>query len=171
MVRVCPHDSKKKCGKLDFPNACRTCDIRMSSGQRILSKEVETKESVKVIMDYKIREFTCPLCLYTGLISNFYILLKNGKPSEKRFRCPDCSQVMQRGTLFREQTVEEFAEWMLDAMVWKRVVFEKFKDRLMKMGISYQFWEHYKKYKAEKMGTADENEQYSEYVRYNPRTG
>lgn len=81
--------------------------------------------------------------------------------SEKRFRCPDCGLIMRRNTLMNIKTVEEFAEWMFDTSPWKRVSWEKFRKRLQDMGISYQFWDAYKKYKA-KMSEGEES--YADYV-------
>ncbi|MBA7698386.1 hypothetical protein ES703_107063 [subsurface metagenome] len=165
MVRQCPHNSKIKCGKKDFPAVCKTCDIRRSSGQMILTKEVEKKELIKTVVNYEIKELTCPYCLFTGLIRKFYTpVLKSGFPSEKSFKCSDCGAGMRRDTLFREQSIEEFAEWMFDTMAWRRVNFEVFKVRLREMGISYQFWDHYKKYKAEQGGRKTGDREYDEYM-------
>jgi len=104
----------------------------------------------KVETTYKTRQFLCPYCLYLATITKFLIKLKHGNYSEKRFHCPDCGQIMNKDTLVREMSIEEYAEWILDAGAWERISFKKFKTRLRSMGISWKFWGHYKKYKAEK---------------------
>ena len=119
-----------------------------------------TKTELKVIAD----KFTCPYCLYEASLSKFYMKLKSGLMSEKRFKCPDCNRVMNKQTLTRKLTVEEFAQWMLDSQAWERVSFDKFKTRLKEMGISYQFWTAYNKAKEEAMKVTDEEEE--AYERY-----
>ncbi|MBA7534611.1 hypothetical protein ES705_26860 [subsurface metagenome] len=123
-------------------------------------KPVRARAKVELI--YKTRQFSCPFCLYIAPITRFLIKLKNRNYSEKRFHCPDCEQIMNRDTLVREMSIEEYAEWILDAKAWDRISFQKFKTRLRKMNIAYKFWGHYKKYKAEKMEqySDDEEEDY-----------
>ena len=125
-------------------------------------KPVQAKSKVEI--EYKENKFTCPYCLYEGSITHFFIKLKSGRWSEKRFMCPDCGKIMNKQTLVREMTVEELAEWVLDTMAWERISFNKFKTRLKEMGISWQFWEHYKKHKKELMeeGETPSYEQYLE---------
>jgi len=108
-----------------------------------------------------IEKINCPYCLYHDYATRFQIKNKSGKVSEKRFKCPDCGEVMQRKTLFKQMSVEEYAEWIFDTQAWERIRFEKFKVRLREMGIAYQFWEHYKKYKDERVG---ETESYEDYL-------
>lgn len=110
----------------------------------------------KVEITYEAKQFLCPFCLYLAPITKFLIKLKRGNYSEKRFHCPDCGQIMNKQTLVKVMSIEEYAEWILDAGAWERISFQKFKKRLRKMGIAYKFWGHYKKYKAEK------TEQYSD---------
>ena len=122
-------------------------------------KPVQARTKVEII--YKAKEFSCPFCLYSAPITKFLIKLKHGNYSEKRFHCPDCGQIMNKQTLTRVQTIEEYAQWILDAGAWDRISFNKFKKRLKEMGISYQFWGHYKKCKAEAMKAATEEEEES----------
>lgn len=123
-------------------------------------KPVRARAKVEIV--YKAKQFTCPYCLYSTRITQFLIRLKHGNYSEKRFHCPDCGQIMNKETLTREQSIEEYAEWILDTNAWERISFNKFKKRLKEMGISYQFWAHYKKYKAEVMEQKGE-EEYEQY--------
>lgn len=125
-------------------------------------KPVQAKSKMEIT--YKDEPFTCPFCLYEAQITKFLIKLKSGRWSEKRFHCPDCGKIMNKQTLTREMTVEEFAEWVLDSMAWERISFNKFKTRLKEMGISWQFWEHYKKHKAEATKATEEEEE--DYKRY-----
>ena len=118
------------------------------------------RAKAKVEITYKNEPLTCPFCLYEASISKFLIKLKSGRWSEKRFMCPDCGKIMNKATLVREMSVEEFAAWVLDAEAWSRVSFNKFTKRLKEMGISYQFWDAYNKHKAEMM----EGETYEEAV-------
>lgn len=124
----------------------------------------------KIEITMKTQEVTCPFCLYTHYISKFYIRISHGKVSEKRFKCPDCGQVMMKKTLTQEMSTEEFAEWMLMMGQWDRVSFDKFRKRLKEMGISYQFWSAYKKaketYTSESYEDHLKQEQKEDYDRY-----
>ena len=163
MARKCPYNNEKKCNKKDFPNICRGCEIRRTSGQKLLTKEPITIIRSFNLVDFETKEYTCPFCLCTKPLYAFYIRIKKGY-SEKRFECPDCKQIVRRKTLFKVQSVEEFAEWMFDTFQWNRVSFDKFRQRLKEMGISYQFWNHYKKYKEELTSGKTEMEQYEEHL-------
>ena len=146
MPRKCPFHPKKWCGK--SVTACVTCHYRMKV-QSILTEEPPREETPAATVEILRRELTCPYCLYTDTVGKFTIRLKSGAPSQKRFKCPDCGEGMRRDTLFGEKSVEEFAEWLYDTQAWGRVSFNKFRQRLKDMGISYQFWNHYKKHKKE----------------------
>lgn len=153
-MKRCKFDKSLHCGYV----SCLNCPVRKKLGQRLLVEE--PAESVKSTVVMKSQEVTCPFCLYTDYISKFYIRLKHGKVSDKRFQCPDCTQIMQKDTLVKELSVEEYAEWMLMMNPWrKRVDFPKFKSRLKEMGISYQFWDAYNKAKQE-LGEAETYEDY-----------
>lgn len=113
----------------------------------MLVPEPPPPKPVKITIEMKSQEVTCPFCLYTANMTQFFIKLKGGKPSEKRFKCPDCGLIMRKKTLVVEMSVEEFAEWTFMMQQWDRIDFEKFRRRLKEMGISYQFWAAYKKAK------------------------
>lgn len=146
MPRKCPFHPDKWCGR--SVTACVECEYRRKV-QKILTEEPPREETPIATVEILRRELTCPYCLYTGTAGKFQIRLKSGAASEKRFKCPDCGEVMRRDTLFGEKTVEEFAEWLYDTQAWGRVSFNKFRQRLKDMGISWQFWSHYKEHKKE----------------------
>jgi len=159
MPRKCPF-GKRWCG-LKEPDACETCEFRRQQGQTILTQEKPKVEETTTAITYEARDFTCPYCLYTTTnLAQFQTKTRGGKTSEKMFQCPDCGQKMRRDTLFMQKSVEEFAEWMLDTQAWERVDFAKFRQRLKDIGISYQFWAHYKRHKQELLGTTETYEQF-----------
>lgn len=105
----------------------------------------EMKTEIKLLK----KTFTCPFCLYNDSLHKFQVRIKKGY-SKKRFKCPDCGQVMQKKTLCKVMNVKEFANYIVDNIgfgIWKRISFNKFKKRLKDMGHSYEFWEEYKKAK------------------------
>jgi len=160
LPRKCPFIKGLKCGR---PKSyCQRCPERIKHGQRLLVPDIKDEERiVSYTTDAEIKKVTCPYCLYTDYIFKFYIKLKSGRYSEKRFKCPDCGEIMRRDTLTQPMTVEEYAEWVYEMgkYFWSRVNFSVFKKRLKEMGISKRFWDAYKRAKAES-GT----ESYEEYL-------
>ena len=106
----------------------------------------QTRTKLEVSMPTAI--FFCPFCLHQGGIGKFQIRLKRGW-SEKRFKCPDCGQVMQRKTLVQNLTIKEFAGWVYTSFPWKRISFQKFRKRLLAYGWAREFWAEYKRLKEE----------------------
>ena len=160
MPRNCPFIKGLKCGR---PKSyCQICPERIKHGQKLLvpNSPSSTEMSASNI-DISTVKVTCPYCLYTDYIFRFYIKLKSGRYSEKRFKCPDCGEVMRRDTLTKRMTIEEYAEWVYEMgkYFWNKVDFSRFKNRLKEMGISREFWEAYKRAKAEL-----ETESYEEYL-------
>jgi len=127
--------------------------------QGTIKKIKPPKPEVKVEFTEQ-NKVTCPFCLYTDYISAFYIKLKHGKVSEKRFKCPDCGEIMRKATLTRKMTIEEFAEWIYATHQWDRIKFDKFRERLKEYGISYKFWTAYKQTKEQAEGA----ESYQDYL-------
>jgi len=145
-MKKCKFDTTRKC---TYPEEhCQHCDVRREVKQKMLVPEPPTVK-VEIRDETLTSKLTCPFCLYTDYISKFYIKLKQGRVSEKRFKCPDCGTTMKRDTLTKPMTVEEFAEWIYTLNLWKRIDFSTFKRRLKEMGISHAFWTAYKKAKEE----------------------
>lgn len=134
--------------------------------QTILAPDRETgckpkEEEVVTQTVFLNPDLTCPFCLYVGKISKFRVKTKKGY-SEKRFRCPDCGNMMQKKSLTRSMTVEEYAEWVFMYSLsgfWQKCPFNKFNSRLRALGISWRFWKRYKELKGEGKG-----ETYQEYL-------
>jgi len=159
-MRKCPFNKAVKC---DRPEGdCRICEVRKRV-QKSLTPEQDSKYRM-TYEQYGEGKVMCPYCLYEDYSHKFYMKLAHGRTSEKRFQCPDCNQVMQKKTLYNSMSVEQFAEWMFDTLAWSRVSFTKFNNRLKEMGISYQFWKHYKEYKQEKTGGRTGLDDYEEHL-------
>jgi len=110
------------------------------------------KEAPPVTQTYTIDEpVMCPFCLHIGKINEFLLSTKKG--FDKRLgQCPECENKMMIRSLTAEWTPEQFAEWVynyVESGYWQKVKFDKFRERLNKIGWSYRFWTKYKQLKGE----------------------
>lgn len=157
MPRKCKFDTTKKCGYTD--NNCQHCEIRKKLKQKMLTPE-PPEQTQTITIDYTTKIFCCPFCLYRGDITKFYVKIKKGV-SEKRFKCPECGEVMRRETLTKDMTIEQYAQWVYDTGAWERIKFSTWKKRLKDYGWSFKFWDEYKRHKTEMLG---ETETYQQYI-------
>jgi len=103
--------------------------------------------------------YICPFCGYDGEFRLFLTVGKNGY-SRKKFKCPDCNQIMKKETLIREMSVEEWAKWLYASVrvfsnhkqpelaFYNRISWEKLSTRLKFYGIANEFWESWKETKT-----------------------
>jgi len=165
MPKRCKFDRTKKCGYSD--EYCQKCEVRLKMQQTMLipepkksnpqhSSECPEGQTTTITVDDVVY---CPYCLHKDSITRFYTKTKHGV-SEKLFKCPECEQGMRKETLTKKMTPEEYAVWMYDTKTWDRVRFGVWKERLKEYGISWRFWDAYKKHKGE----MKETESYEDYI-------
>lgn len=97
----------------------------------------------------------CPFCLNETKLFRF-------KRKHGFCECPNCLNLMTVKTLIVSMTTEEFAKWVFDYRLsgfWKKIYpdFETWKKRLKELGISYEFWENYKRLRGDNI-KEDESE-------------
>jgi len=110
--------------------------------------------------DYEALYF-CPFCLHTDKYTKFLISTPKGY-HRGLGQCPECGNKMQLRTLLAEMTPEQYAEFAYPYSAsgfWQKVPFEKWRERLYKMGWAHRFWGRYKQLKGE-----DGTESYGEYL-------
>jgi len=126
---------------------------RIDSRQLSFGPEGDLKVPYRAVFEIHSRVVSCPYCLYEDKVAAFLTVpKKHGEISEKRARCPDCKVLMLTRTLTAEMTVEAYAEWVCVMASYDRndrISWVKIKARLKQMGITEQFWEAYKKVRAE----------------------
>lgn len=93
----------------------------------------------------------CPFCLYQNKLSHFFVSVKKGISSGKAF-CPECKNGMLMRTLLADMTATQYAKFVWDYRTsgfWKKCPFDVWKQRLHGVGWSHEFWEEYKRLKAQ----------------------
>lgn len=111
----------------------------------IKEREVPLPEWVKHVTG----DILCPFCLRKAKPVEFLILTSWGYHSG-RAKCPECGNIMLIDSLTARWTPEEFAEWVYEYpnyQFWKKCSYNKFTDRLKRLGWSYAFWGKYKQLK------------------------
>ena len=146
---------------------------RLPKGQTKLFPEFEAiselKEELGLILN---EEVICPFCGYRSRAIEFRVKKssKSSKYSTKKFKCPDCGQVMKRSTLLRDMTVSDWARWLYYDVIrasrgkgFHRISFDKLSQRLKEYGWAKEFWEAWK---AAKEGRdRSDIEDYLDYLR------
>ncbi len=140
---------------------------RWDKQQYVLDYKSETATTKRITPITTIVEETktvyyCPFCLFFGSISKFKFRTPKGKESKKA-RCPECKNEMLMRTITVSMTPEQYAEWVYAYVkdgFWQKIKFEKWKERLYKLGMAQRFWAKYRLLK----GSSEETETYQEYV-------
>jgi len=116
------------------------------------STGVQLKQPPKPVefatIDYPVM---CPFCLHIGKINEFLINTTHGY-HRGLGKCPECKNGMRLSTLTVEWTPEQYAEFAYPYSTdgfWQKVPFEKWKERLHKIGWAHRFWTRYKQLKGE----------------------
>ena len=141
--------------------------LRNDSNQFIFDEEghtgrKKTRTTIMTTVELKAVKYLCPFCLHSGYIHEYTHKLKSGGES-KRLHCPECDVEMRKESLTDHKTIEEYAEWVFNYSMsgfWKKCPFDKFNDRLYKLGMSYRFWKKYKELK----GNKDKEQTYEEHM-------
>jgi hypothetical protein len=99
----------------------------------------------------------CPFCLET---SNKFIIENKGL-----IKCPNCSNLMKLKTLLfvKDCSNEEYAKWVFNYRLsgfFKKINFEKWISKMKELGMSYEFWEEYKKLKGDNEKEEKEEKMY-----------
>lgn len=107
---------------------------------------------------------TCPFCLNYNRLGDF-------RKVKGLWHCPICGNEMLRTSLIvnleTDIDIANFAKWVYDYRVngfWKKIypTFEDWCKKLKELGISYEFWENYKRFRGDNIDE-DENTDESEY--------
>jgi len=144
--------------------------LRKDSNQFIFNAKGQSSSKPKphtatTTIEVKAVKYLCPFCLHSGYIHLYEKRLASGKVS-KRLHCPECNAEMRRESLTDHKTIEEYAEWVFNYAMsgfWKKCPFQKFNDRLYKLGMSYRFWKKYKQLKADKSKEQTYEEHFEQY--------
>lgn len=108
-----------------------------------INNNVFCQKQIKINFDEKV---ICPFCLIRNNFSNF-------KKEGNLYNCPNCKNRITIKTLYniRNMEVKEFAFWVYEYRLngfFKKIDFKQWTQQLYLMGISKQFWEHYKSFKG-----------------------
>lgn len=102
-----------------------------------------------VIMSYNTL-YVCPYCAYEGQLIEFRLKQKKGYSHHKK-QCPDCFNIMFKETLTQEVTIKQWATWLYSTCReiggYDKIKWTKLFERLKTFGISYEFWDEWKKAK------------------------
>ena len=142
--------------------------IKADESQTVLSHSLTpekriTPPKMQTKIEWLNPTYLCPFCLHEGPMSDYEFKTPKGKIS-KRKRCPECNNTMLERSLTQEMTVKEYALFVFFYSLsgfWKKVKFGQFCERLRKLGISYEFWQEYKKLKG-KGYIAEQEEHYEQ---------
>ena len=123
----------------------------------------QRKEVVRTVYEFTDVTYLCPFCLHEGHIAQFEFKTPKGKIS-KMAKCPECHNKMRKQTLTEPMTPRQYASFIFFYALsgfWKKVNFRQFNERLRALGISYEFWQEYKKLKG-KGYVAEQEERYEQ---------
>lgn len=99
------------------------------------------------------KKYICPFCLEENSFYKF-------KKIHGFYKCPKCNIEMTLRSLVKTMSVEEFAKWVFEYRLsgfWKKVnaymndrdkAFREWNNKLYEHGISFEFWETYKRLKG-----------------------
>lgn len=134
-------------------------ELRLDKNQTLFSDDLNIKKND--FRNAQLKEHLnpdnnvmCPFCLYVAKAIKFYQFLTKQKLDKRFGKCPDCGTLATWKSLYTiiKMKPEEFAKWVYEYRLsgfWKKCTFEKFKTRLYHTGLSFEFWEEYKKLKGE----------------------
>lgn len=103
----------------------------------------------------------CPFCLTENFLYSF--------PKNFGLRiCTICGNKVVLRTLTKKMTTEEFAKWVYDYRLngfWQKVYpnFKEWNRKLKELGLSYDFWEYYNKFKGISKISEELGEKENEY--------
>lgn len=122
-----------------------------TDGTLIINKKVIDEKTPLEALINKSKFYICPFCLEK---TNNYIIKNKGL-----IECPNCLIGMRIKTLLfiQDCTNQEYARWVyeyrLSGFFGKlksgNNSFEKWNNKMHELGISYEFWDEYKKLKGE----------------------
>lgn len=96
-------------------------------------------------------QFACPFCLAIHEFRRYLISTKKGI-HQGLAECPECKNKCRITTLTGAMTPTEYADYIYTQVrsgIWQKIPFNKWKQRLYKLGWAGEFWKQYKKLKAQ----------------------
>jgi DNA-directed RNA polymerase subunit RPC12/RpoP len=126
-------------------------------GSIIINQKIIDDNTPLISLINESNFYICPFCLNN---SNKFIIENKGL-----IKCPNCSNFMRMKTLVfvKDCTNQEYAKWVYEYRLsgfFKKINFEQWAKKLKDLGISYEFWEEYKKLKGEYEEEEKENIDY-----------
>lgn len=97
------------------------------------------------------QQYMCPFCLGIAKLRKYLISTSKGI-HKSLVLCPECKNQCKMSTLTADMTPEQYADFAYGYVgfgFWQKVPFDKWKERLRKIGWSYRFWKRYKQLKGE----------------------
>lgn len=113
---------------------------------------LKQKPKITIESRYSMTEqFACPFCLGLHKLQKYLISTKKGI-HQGLAECPECHNKCRFTTLTEINTPEQYAEFAYpysSSGFWQKVPFNKWKDRLYRLGWAPRFWNRYQQLKAE----------------------
>lgn len=115
---------------------------------------IKKKQPPKTTVESKYSSdelFACPLCLALYKFQQYLISTKHGF-HQGLAQCPECNNKFRIKTLTKAMTPTEYAEYIHNQAlsgIWQKMPFQKWKERLWKLGWASEFWRRYRELKAE----------------------
>ena len=116
--------------------------------------QAKVKQKPKITMESRFsmtEQFACPFCLGLYKLQQYLISTKHGI-HQGLAQCPECKNKCRFTTLTGRMTPEEYAEYIHNQVksgIWQKMPFNKWKERLYKIGWAQKFWKRYNELKAE----------------------
>jgi hypothetical protein len=115
-------------------------------GSLIINQKIMNEETPINALINDSNFWICPFCLET---SNKFTVESHGL-----VKCNNCSVEMKVKTLLfvKECSNQDYARWVFEYRLsgfFKKINFEKWNKKMKELGISYEFWEEYKKLRGD----------------------
>ena len=125
-------------------------------GQTMFNAEsaLKTRRQPKISLESKYsmtEQFACPFCLGLHEFRKYLISTKKGY-HQGLAQCPECKNKCRFTTLTQITTAEQYAEFAYPysgSGFWQKVPWNKWKDRLRRIGWAQAFWHRYMELKGE----------------------
>jgi len=125
--------------------------------------KTELKRPPKITIEQKhsmTMQFACPFCLGLHTFQQYLMSTKKGI-HQGLAQCPECNNKCRFSTLTKAMTPEEYADYIYGQVrsgIWQKMPFNKWKDRLYKLGWSHGFWKRYKELKSQDTDSEDDDD-------------
>ncbi len=118
-------------------------------------------------------QFACPFCLGIRMLRSYFISTKKGI-HQGMGKCPECENKFRFRTLTEITTATQYAEFAYPYSAsgfWQKVPWNKWKDRLYRIGWTREFWHRYHELKGEDTAPDIIDELYEAQVKWAKERG